>query len=329
MRREERVTVQGPVKEQQPDGMSHREGGGRNHRGSPCPGPLRAVSQRRREVCRLPVPQVGVMGESSERDGRRQTRILDVHAGGYRVYSVNHHTGGEALRLDLEHEYDEATAPAPVSAVAGQCEDGFVACPDTGMFLATKPTEDDGCVLREDGGMECWYHMPNGALLEMVDGQLMEYEPDLEVCHTAAVPVPPQCHTSAIPLPSQCHPLAIPLPSQCHPLAIPLPSQCHPLAIPLPSQCHPSAIPLPSPCHTTAVPVPSQCHASAIPLPSQCHTAAIRLPYHRVCRPFIHEKSTKNTKKCESEENRELRIGTKMYGNVRIVGMMDATILLI
>ena len=27
MRREERVTVQGPVKEQQPDGMSHRGGG--------------------------------------------------------------------------------------------------------------------------------------------------------------------------------------------------------------------------------------------------------------------------------------------------------------
>ena len=29
MRKEERVTVQGPVKEQQPDGMSHRGGGGR------------------------------------------------------------------------------------------------------------------------------------------------------------------------------------------------------------------------------------------------------------------------------------------------------------
>ena len=28
MRRDERVTVQGPVKEQQPDGMSHRGGGG-------------------------------------------------------------------------------------------------------------------------------------------------------------------------------------------------------------------------------------------------------------------------------------------------------------
>ena len=28
MRREERVTVEGPVKEQQPDGMSHRGGGG-------------------------------------------------------------------------------------------------------------------------------------------------------------------------------------------------------------------------------------------------------------------------------------------------------------
>ena len=28
VRREERVTIQGPVKEQQPDGMSHRGGGG-------------------------------------------------------------------------------------------------------------------------------------------------------------------------------------------------------------------------------------------------------------------------------------------------------------
>ena len=28
MRREERVTVQGPVKEQQPDGLSHGQGGG-------------------------------------------------------------------------------------------------------------------------------------------------------------------------------------------------------------------------------------------------------------------------------------------------------------
>ena len=33
MRREERVTVQGPVKEQQPDGMSHRGGSGGSHKG--------------------------------------------------------------------------------------------------------------------------------------------------------------------------------------------------------------------------------------------------------------------------------------------------------
>ena len=37
MRREERVTVQGPVKEQQPDGMSHR-GGGVGGRGGPFVG---------------------------------------------------------------------------------------------------------------------------------------------------------------------------------------------------------------------------------------------------------------------------------------------------
>ena len=34
MRRDERVTVQGPVKKQQPDGMSHRGGGGRHEGGS-------------------------------------------------------------------------------------------------------------------------------------------------------------------------------------------------------------------------------------------------------------------------------------------------------
>ena len=36
MRREERVTVQGPVKEQQPDGMSHRGGGGIAQVAVPC-----------------------------------------------------------------------------------------------------------------------------------------------------------------------------------------------------------------------------------------------------------------------------------------------------
>ena len=39
------------------------------------------------------------------------------------------------------------------------------------------------------------------------------------------------------------------------------------------------------------------------------------------------KKYKKSTKKCKSEENMELRIGTKMYENVRIVGMMDMTIL--
>ena len=54
-----------------------------------------------------------------------------------------------------------------------------------------------------------------------------------------------------------------------------------------------------------------------------------RPTYHicRVFRPFIHEKVRKSMNKCESEENRELRIGTKMYEYVRIVGMMDMAIL--
>ena len=36
MRRDERVTVQGPVKKQQPDGMSHRGGGGSQRTVPPC-----------------------------------------------------------------------------------------------------------------------------------------------------------------------------------------------------------------------------------------------------------------------------------------------------
>ena len=49
MRREERVTVQGPVKEQQPDGMSHRGGGKRpcsGQRVSPSPSPSSPIPKR-------------------------------------------------------------------------------------------------------------------------------------------------------------------------------------------------------------------------------------------------------------------------------------------
>ena len=47
----------------------------------------------------------------------------------------------------------------------------------------------------------------------------------------------------------------------------------------------------------------------------------------KVFRPLVHEKVRKSTNKCESEENRELRIGMKMCEYVRIVGMMDMVIL--
>ena len=54
MRREERVTVQGPVKEQQPDGMSHKGGGG-------C-----LPFSGRRVPSSLGTPPVGGMGCTSE-----------------------------------------------------------------------------------------------------------------------------------------------------------------------------------------------------------------------------------------------------------------------
>jgi hypothetical protein len=49
------------------------------------------------------------------------------------------------------------------------------------MFLATPPADEDGCVLRADGRKECWYHAPNGALLEALDNQLLEYDAATQV----------------------------------------------------------------------------------------------------------------------------------------------------
>jgi hypothetical protein len=48
--------------------------------------------------------QVGVMGDKSQRDGRRQTRLVRGDEKGLRVYTVNHHKGGE-LRLDATITY--------------------------------------------------------------------------------------------------------------------------------------------------------------------------------------------------------------------------------
>jgi len=49
---------------------------------------------------------VGVIGEKSQRDGRRQTRVVVGDDKGIKVYTVSHHKGGE-LRLDVTVTYRE------------------------------------------------------------------------------------------------------------------------------------------------------------------------------------------------------------------------------
>ena len=71
---------------------------------------------------------------------------------------------------------------------------------------------------------------------------------------------------------------------------------------------------------------PIRCQTRRPPLPGNLCDGMLHHSACRDCRPFVHEKVRKSTKKCESQENRELRIGTKMYENVRIVGLMDMTI---
>ena len=52
-----------------------------------------------RKQCSCVFVQTGVMGGSSARDGRRQSRILKGNKDGLEIYTVSHHKGGE-LRLD-------------------------------------------------------------------------------------------------------------------------------------------------------------------------------------------------------------------------------------
>ena len=61
MRREERVTVQGPVKEQQPDGMSHRGGKGACPQASVQSGFNGTVFISLRALCRPEVPADGAI----------------------------------------------------------------------------------------------------------------------------------------------------------------------------------------------------------------------------------------------------------------------------
>uniref|UniRef100_A0A7S0D258 Calcineurin-like phosphoesterase domain-containing protein n=2 Tax=Amorphochlora amoebiformis TaxID=1561963 RepID=A0A7S0D258_9EUKA len=139
--------------------------------------------------------QVGVIGDKSTRDGRRQSRVLSCDSDMLRIFTLNHHHQTESERrkprLDLEIPLSMAKrarlaamgslpSPLPVPETERISEE------DNVWFWAKTPQQDDGCYLPEavggsmvDQGVEgaiCWWHMANGAVLGVHDGLLVEYD---------------------------------------------------------------------------------------------------------------------------------------------------------
>ena len=99
MRREERVTVQGPVKEQQPDGMSHRGGGGLVRALFPDPPPsTRAVGRflRCTTICGSNPPRPAVyfefcLTEKNVLPGRVAAQVVSHHSCVDRLFGLACH----------------------------------------------------------------------------------------------------------------------------------------------------------------------------------------------------------------------------------------------
>eukprot|EP00903_Cladosiphon_okamuranus_P022060 g20287.t1 len=131
--------------------------------------------------------QVGVIGEKSTRDGRRQTRLVRGTEDCLKVYTVSHHVeGAKDARLDLTLNYDDPTHPV----IAHGHED----YDHSSWFSAYMPEEEDGCYLdhkqlASDGGavapgaytgdVQCWWHMEDGRVLGVHDGMVVEYDQEL------------------------------------------------------------------------------------------------------------------------------------------------------
>eukprot|EP00904_Undaria_pinnatifida_P008228 jgi/Undpi1/4535/HiC_scaffold_18.g07889.m1 len=135
-------------------------------------------------VCSCCLCQVGVIGEKSTRDGRRQTRLVRGTEDCLQIYTVSHHGESEEARLDLTLNYDDPTHPV----IAHGHED----YDHSSWFSAYIPEEADGCYLdhKQLGGsggvaaaysedVRCWWHMADGRVLGVHDGMIVEYDQEL------------------------------------------------------------------------------------------------------------------------------------------------------
>jgi hypothetical protein len=90
--------------------------------------------------------QVGVIGERSQRDGRRQSRLVTGDDKGLKIFTINHHLGGKK-RLDMEIVFS-AKGGAPHQFVLPDNHQEWIKPGGDQWFSAHVPLADDGCFLK-------------------------------------------------------------------------------------------------------------------------------------------------------------------------------------
>lgn len=153
---------------------------------------LESITTRRQ---RLAFVQVGVIGEKSQRDGRRQTRLVRGDARGLRIYTVDHHLGGKE-RLDMEMIYSDAGDGRSRIRFPEERAADLITADRGEWFSARRPEKEDGCYLENflgsnpgadivpivpSSGEEakvCWWHMSDQRVLGVHDGVVVEYDAD-------------------------------------------------------------------------------------------------------------------------------------------------------
>ena len=146
--------------------------------------------------------QVGVMGPGSSRDRRRQSRMIRGCGGEFlQIFSINHHEREDCgttdasrarVRLDatidlrtgeLTHGKGDEASPPPGSSGDAPETAAATAGRDPDWFQAYVPQPEDGCYLEDVGGdistggkTVCWWHMADGKVLGLHEGQLVEYD---------------------------------------------------------------------------------------------------------------------------------------------------------
>lgn len=148
-------------------------------------------------VNRCTFVQVNVVGPKSTRDKTRQTRVVRGNSERMEIYSINHHVrdenGNAEIRLDavldlrenamnLKYEGRWSTGDSSETSNGDEHEEEE----EEEWFGAYVPREEDGCYMDNPSGLVankdnidnvvCWWHMRDGAVLGVHDGQIVEYD---------------------------------------------------------------------------------------------------------------------------------------------------------